>query len=169
MAHDPWLPGQPVDPYRRNRLDEHGTYTPVLTATDGTPSLGTGGDAEGVWWRSGHWMQVMARLAFGGTGVATGGGGVFHISLPFQPDLSLIDADPFDSTSLPVGYGWLRDNSAGANSRIVTVQLRPYSITGLIHAQMRQPGSNGGVSGTSPFTVAAGDRIGINFSYPAED
>jgi hypothetical protein len=168
MAHDPFLPGQPVDPDRINELDVQGTYTPVLTATGGTPNLGSTGTADGTWWRSGHWLQVFARFLFSGTGIATGGGGVFHVSLPFQPDLSLVDANPFDSTSLNVGYGWIRDSSAGSNTRIVTVQLRQFDVTGLIHAQMRQPGLGSGVSGTSPFTVADNDRIGLNFAYPME-
>jgi hypothetical protein len=57
------------------------TYTPALTATTTSPTLGTGSAAAGRYIRIGKTVHFFASITFGSSGVAAGSG-TYQVSLP---------------------------------------------------------------------------------------
>lgn len=139
------------------------TFTPVLTASTTNPNLGADGSAFGWWVRSGpNLITGCMNFIFLGTGVS-GGNGVYNPTLPLPADVSIATANGANSQASQIGSGHIRDSSAGPSSGLVSVHLETATLVRLlIH------GSNSGVTEANPIPWAAGDAIGINFTYVIE-
>jgi hypothetical protein len=164
MPHDRLLVGQIVDPDRVNILDTQGTYTPTLQATTTNPTLGTGAVAAGHWWRSGHWIEGFARFEFGTS--MNAGSGTYYISVPFQPDITLMGSSGTGGAAQRCAFGRVRDLDTGANSNTVVGQFRTES--GTHYLWFSTNGSINSVSHNSPVPWATGDLISIQFGYLAD-
>lgn len=162
MSHDPVRAFAPLAAGMVAALDVSGLWTPELTATTTNPNLGADGSATGGWHVTGHLVTCWGRFVFAGSGISPGSG-AYRISVPFAPDLSLIDQSGTTGDGTQVGFGRLRDNSAGANSQSVVVQF----VTGGVLALL-QHATNNTVSNSSPFTPADGDRISFQATYPID-
>jgi hypothetical protein len=163
MSHAPALVGQLVDADDLNALDSQGTYTPTLGATTTNPTLGSGSTAVGHWWRSGHWVEGYARFEFGTS--MNAGSGTYYISVPFQPDISIMEASTTGGAAQRCAFGRVRDLGTGANSNTVVGQFRDESGTHYLWFSI--DGSNNAVSNTAPIPWATGDLITIQFGYLA--
>lgn len=60
------------------------SYTPVLTASNSNPTLGTGSSAQGAYIQVDKFVVAQFRIAFGTSGTAAGNG-IYYVSLPVAP------------------------------------------------------------------------------------
>lgn len=156
------LAGQVLTADDINNLDLSGTYTPALTAST-DPNLGADGQAVGTWHRNGHELSVWVRFWFSGTGVSAGSGS-YRVSLPFDADTSLMEANENAGLGMLIGGGRAVDISGtGAASENLTVQLAS-STTVLLMAHH----TNGQVGATVPFGWSDNERLTMYFRYLAD-
>jgi hypothetical protein len=135
-------------------------WTPALTATTTSPTLGTGGSSTGVWWREGKFIYATARFVFGTAGVAAGAGD-YRISLPVAASASIVGSGALGDAP-PTGTATMRDASAIGTSQGAIAQLvSATSALLLVNA--------GGVVGAAaPWVWALNDRINCAFVYPID-
>lgn len=155
--------GQRADAGRLDNLDKFGLYTPRIATVN--VNIGTTGVAQGAWHRQGYWVYGWLRIMFSGTGI-NAGTGTYFLTIPWQPDLSRVALSDTTGRGDILGTGFIHDNSATSNSHLVSCYGFP-GATGVALA-MQRTGSNTPVTGTSPFTFAASDRISLKFAYPAK-
>lgn len=131
-----------------------GDWTPTLTATTTSPTMGTGAIQIGdyVYWAGRVWCRF--KIAFGSAGMAAGSGTYEMGGLPFPPDVATIDG------SIPVGQVHLRD--VGLASKYWTAVL---TIGGVI----RFNDDNGvEVTNAAPWAWGANDNMRGEFWYRVE-
>lgn len=121
-------------------------YVPTLTTDTGTnPTLGTGATAQGRYRALGKLLVGQGRIIFGSG--CTPGAGAFRVSLPAGPGFSGA-----------LGSGYVFDSSAPA-WRAVVLEDAGSGMAYLVTS------ADGRSSGTSPWTVAAGDQVAWSFAY----
>jgi hypothetical protein len=118
------------------------SYTPALTASPTSPTLGSGSTVVGSWFRVGKHVVVRGSITFGSSGVNAGSGNYF---------LSL----PFTAAGNWIGFAWVFDNSTGEG------RLAAIRSDGLMWGN----GAFAALSNSNPWTWAASDQIQFNLSY----
>jgi hypothetical protein len=84
-----------------------GTYTPVLTASTTSPTLGPGSTVSGQFWKEDRWITAEFRITFGTSGVVVGSG-TYAVSLPVAPTAAHL-------AWAVMGEGYIVDSSTGAH------------------------------------------------------
>lgn len=141
------------------------SYTPTLTASTTSPTLGTGSSATGYYKRIGHRVTGYANIAFGSSGTAAGSG-AYLILLPVAP-VNRIQ---------PIGIGYLMDSSD--NLRIVVAvglvlpAVSPAADSKALILLTNTAGNGFGngqnpAADSVPWTWAANDNIVLKFDYEA--
>lgn len=133
------------------------TYTPALSSTGTTPTMGSGAVNDGIYVQQNHLAVVWFDVAFG-SGMAAGTG-YYQISLP-------VNVDPGAMDYMAVGHGMLYDDSV----------TKPYFASFIMlpgaPSVVRIASASGGapdyVTGSGPITWAASDRIVGRLVYPAD-
>lgn len=97
------------------------SYTPILTATTTTPSLGTGGVITGSYYRLFNMIYTWGEFRFK-TGFSVGSG-AFEISLPF-PAKTIATPQLTAGQGPIVGTARLWNNSSGGLRQPAIAQLR---------------------------------------------
>lgn len=137
-------------------------YTPSLTATTTSPTLGTGGSATGGWrYVEGHLVFWWALIVFGTSPSA--GEGYYQITLPVTPV----------TDNRGVGDGMIVDSSASNEVRPVRVACASTLAAALsvpdlpfIFDMSAPAGITSALIGAAaPFTWAAGDQINVTGLY----
>lgn len=139
-------------------------YTPVLTATTTSPTLGTGGTAAGGWQRlGGSVIWWWAQIVFGESPDA--GEGYYQVSLP---------RDPVSDPGRGVGDGVVQDISESAELRparavcssTLAAAVGGYSTRPFIMDISAPAGFMAAlVSHEAPFAWAEGDVINLTGTY----
>ncbi|GAA3957780.1 hypothetical protein GCM10023085_45360 [Actinomadura viridis] len=129
------------------------TYTPALTAVTSTPALGTGALREGAYIRYGPMVTVRANIKAGTSG-ASGGSGVYMVSLPVAAKALSVgehigSAETFDASANNVRDGICRIRSATSWTAVEIV------------TENTLWGSSG------PFAWANNDQLSITITYEA--
>jgi len=129
-------------------------WTPALTATTTSPTLGTGSSAQGRYFQNGKHVVAYGSINFGTSGTAAGTGD-YQISLPVTARTRV------NNDMNMIGQGYLFDSSASA--------LRPcifiYVDTGKVGIRLTTDGSL--VTAAAPWAWAASDVLIFHFDYEA--
>lgn len=129
------------------------SYTPALTASTTSPTLGTGSFVSGAYMKVGRTIIGRARIQFGTSGTAAGSG-TYRISLPVAP-ISVA------TVSQVVAQGFINDASAAAFQLVSC-----YNSAGATYCEMIGE-SISTVTEASPWAWAASDILTIQFNYEA--
>lgn len=141
------------------------SYTPTLTATTTSPTLGTGSSATGYYRQIGRMVFGYLEIAFGSSG-ASAGSGYYGMLLPVEPV----------NRTQPVGVGFAVDSSDNARAIAATAAFAPSlwaTSTRKAVIVITNPAGSGfltsanPVGAAAPWTWAEGDSIAINFHYEA--
>lgn len=120
------------------------SFTPTLTATTTSPTLGTGSSAVGRYQRVGNTVNYAAKITFGSSGVVAGSGS-YLFSLPLGADLTL---------NVPIGRAIVYDSSA--NTHYVGAHFPDTQM--VTHASTV-------VTNSAPIAWAASDYISVAGTY----
>jgi len=133
------------------------TYTPALSSTGTTPTMGSGAVNDGLYTQQNHLAVVWFDVAFG-TGMAAGTG-YYQISLP-------VNVDPGAMDYMAVGSGMLYDDSGDDpwQAQFIMLPGAP-SVVRIAYAGL---GGQDWATGSGPFTWAVDDRITGRLVYPAD-
>ena len=141
------------------------TYTPTLTASTTSPTLGSGSSAVGYYKRVGRIVFGYCQIVFGTSGT-NAGSGYYGLLLPVVPA----------NRNQPIGIGYCYDNND--NNRFVVAAAAVSTFfwsaatakaiivnTNVIHEGIGT--GNNPVGAAAPWTWEASDQILIQFSYEA--
>ena len=141
------------------------TYTPTLTASTTSPTMGSGSSVAGYYKRVGRMVTGYCQLVFGTSGVAAGSG-YYGLLLPVVPA----------NRNQPIGIGYCYDNSD--NNRFVVAAAAVSTdfwsaatakaiivVTNVAGAGIGT-GANP-VGAAVPWTWEASDQVLIQFAYEA--
>jgi ribosomal protein S28E/S33 len=144
------------------------SYTPVLSATTTSPTLGSGSGQNGRYFRNPItgliWCQI--RIAFGTSGVNPGSG-TYRLELPTAVDTQ--SGSGVAGNADTIGHGIIRDSGTAANRR--TVHVYVVSATGgtggvgLVEMAILD-GTNASVAHNVPFTWDVSDVLSLVVQYP---
>ncbi len=141
------------------RLDLSATkgtaYTPALTASVTSPTLGTGSAVSGYYWRVGNLIVGWAQVDFGTSGT-NAGNGTYRVSLPVTASASL-------GALVSIGSGRIVDND-GADTYLVDAVI---AATTYMTLRFDSQTTLGIVTHAVPFAWAASDMLTVHFSYEA--
>jgi hypothetical protein len=157
--------GQRADADRVRGIDVVQEFVPSLGG-----SVGTTGTRTGVFHLQNGWVNVWARMVYGGTGIFFGSLRRFmYPPLPFDvprmvPYQEGALTDATSSSTFPIGWGKLIDSSSSAPNRLVSVLPIFVPTTSSMIALRFDVELFGGFN--DPFELAAGDVITITFAYP---
>jgi hypothetical protein len=130
-------------------------YTPALTASTTSPTLGTGSAQVGRYMRLGNTLWVKAKVQFGTAGAAAGSG-TYRLGLPF-PVLQQTG-----SVLSPHGTVVGVDNSAAVHAvGIVNVNADGDTFCLLRYQAAASPSALAAFTNAAPWTWAASDRIEV--------
>ena len=135
-------------------------FTPSLTSTGATPTLGTGSSATGSYCGdTGNVVEGHGELVFGTSGVS-GGSGAYAVSLPESADTSIHTASSTPGAGAAIGSVVLLDSNTGAYATGV-LQL----FSGFRGQILLSDTLSTRVAVTVPWTWAASDAIRYSFRY----
>lgn len=139
-------------------LQEPAAWTPALTASTTSPTLGDTGGTVGWHVLQGRLCQFWGRATFLGSGI-TAGSGSYRVSLPFDADTAIHLAGTETGNGDSIGHGHARDSSDAANTSTFGLSLHSASVAQLVAS------AGGTVNPAAPFVPAAGDRYFFSGSY----
>lgn len=153
-----FVPGQPVTAEELQVLGSVvDTYTPALTSTGTTPTLGSGAVQDGMYAQQNHLAEVWFDIAFGSSMAA--GTGFYQVSLP-------VNIDPGAMDYMTVGSGIIYDDSGDDPSPVSFVMLP--GAPSVVRISALAVGGADWVTGSGPITWAVDDRIVGHLTYPAD-
>lgn len=130
-------------------------WTPTLLATVSNPTMGDS-VSEGMYTIVNKTCRAFAHILVGSSFSA--GSGPYYFIPPVAPKVAA-------TAYWLVGQGYIFDASL-ADLYVVQVQQHPPGgISGGVMALLTPSTTNISVSGTNPFTIAAGDSISVEFEY----
>lgn len=150
--------GQKVTASQLNTLGtEPTTWTPALSSTGTTPTMGSGAVNDGLYTQQNNLCVAYFDVAFG-SGMAAGTG-YYQISLP-------VNVDPGAMDYMAVGSGMLYDDSGDDpwQAQFIMLPGAP-SVVRIAYAGL---GGQDWATGSGPFTWAEDDRIVGRLVYPAD-
>lgn len=134
------------------------TYTPALTSTGTTPTMGSGAVNDGIYVQQNHLAVVWFDVAFG-SGMAAGTG-YYQISLP-------VNVDPGAMDYMTVGSGIIYDDS-GDDPYPVSFVMLP-GAPSVVRISAFAVGGADWVTGSGlGWAWAQDDRIVGHLTYPAD-
>lgn len=151
------FPYDPGNVPSASSFGESGTYTPVLSATNTPPTLGTGDSRTGWWDRIGPNVIIGGAIVTFGFASMSPGDGTYQISLPVPADTTVLTAGGGIGLETVVGSCIIRDASptSGTNGDLYLLDAN----------NVRMVTSGGHVNNDSPWVWAVNDSISILFSY----
>lgn len=149
--------GQTVTAGQLNTLGlEPDTYTPALTSTGTSPTMGSGAVNAGLYAQLNHLCAAWFEIAFGSS--MNAGTGDYQVSLP-------VNVDPGALDYLTVGHGVIYDDGS---DRPITVSFVVLPGAPSL-ARIAYTGSaSDWTTGSGPITWAQDDRIVGTLLYPAD-
>lgn len=153
-----FVPGQPVTAEELQVLGSVATtWTPALSSTGTTPTMGSGAVADGLYTQHNNIAEVWFDIAFG-SGMAAGTGD-YQVSLP-------VNIAPGALDYMAVGHGMIYDDSLDDpwQAQFHMLPGAP-SIVRLAYAGL---GGQDWATGSGPITWAQDDRIVGHLTYPAD-
>lgn len=139
-----------------HNLTSWNNYTPTLTSSATTPTLGSGSTASGAYTRMGAFIAGEALIQFGTSGV-NNGSGTYRFSLPVTTGAGVANK--------PCGRAVLVDSSSVAMCDAVCVMNAGGSYMEFRYAATAPIGSATAVTDLLPWTWAASDYLWVNFFY----
>lgn len=127
------------------------TYTPVLSADSGTPTIGNG-SVTGRYKQLGKMVHVRGIMTVGSTTAAAGG---WYLSLPVTAH----------ATGNAIGSAYLRDVSAAGAGHFIGISAVLGATSTSRIAFYTQ--ANNQVTSANPFAWASGDTINFSLTYEA--
>lgn len=127
------------------------TWTPALTASTSSPTLGTGSSATGYYNQMGKVVVYWARIQFGTSGEAAGSGD-YRVSLPVTA---------VARSGAVFGQGFLYDDTA-STAALCVARYQSTTTVDLIIGSATEV-----VTDANPWTWAANDYITISGTYEA--
>lgn len=127
------------------------TWTPALTASTTSPTLGTGSAVSGYYKQIGKLVVYWARIQFGTAGVAAGTGD-YRVSLPVTAAAR---------SGAVFGQGFIFDDSA-STAELCVARYQSTTTVDLIIGSATEV-----VTNANPWTWAANDYITISGTYEA--
>lgn len=141
------------------------SYTPTLTASTTSPTMGSGSSLTGYYKRLGRRVEGYAVVMFGSSGVAAGSG-YYGLSLPVAPV----------NRNQPIGIGYVFDQDDNSRfmiaSAVISTPLWAAATAKCILVVTNAAGEGFGtgdnpVGAACPWTWAENDQMIVNFSYEA--
>lgn len=157
--------GVTVEAIQTQLTGAYTSYTPTLTASTTSPTLGTGSSATGYYKRIGRMVTGYCQILFGTTGVAAGSG-YYGLLLPVVPA----------NRNQPIGTGYCYDNSDSGRFVVAAAAVSTFFWSAatakaiIVNTNVAGEGigtGNNPVGAAAPWTWAASDQILIQFSYEA--
>jgi hypothetical protein len=135
-----------------------GSYTPALTASTTSPTLGTASAVQGRYTLyGGNWCTARGLIKWGSTGLNAGSGS-YSISLPFNTSNTITAGD------VPVGTCRVFDNSVPA-AYLGTPFVSAAASTMLVLMGGTPSTGPAQLSNTIPMAWATNDTISWNITY----
>ena len=134
------------------------TYTPALSSTGTTPTMGSGAVNDGLYTQQNNIAEVWFDIAFG-SGMAAGTG-YYQVSLP-------VNIDPGALDYMAVGKGMLYDDSLD-DPYFASFVMLPGAPSVVRVASASSVGAPDWVTGSGPLIWAQDDRIVGHLTYPAD-
>ena len=157
--------GTAVEAIETQLVGAYTSYTPTLTASTTSPTLGTGSSATGYYKQIGRMVHGYASIVWGSSGTAAGSG-YYGLLLPVKPA----------NRDQAIGPGYLLDYDDQVRfvvaSAIVAVDLwaaatkKAIIVTTNVSGEGVATGDNP-VGAATPWAWSANDKILLNFSYEA--
>lgn len=157
--------GTAVEAIETQLVGAYTSYTPTLTASTTSPTLGTGSSATGYYKQIGRMVHGYASIVWGSSGTAAGSG-YYGLLLPVKPA----------NRDQAIGIGYLLDYDDQVRfvvaSAIVAVDLwaaatkKAIIVTTNVSGEGVATGDNP-VGAATPWAWSANDKILLNFSYEA--
>ncbi len=157
--------GTAVEAIETQLVGAYTSYTPTLTASTTSPTLGTGSSATGYYKQIGRMVHGYASIVWGSSGTAAGSG-YYGLLLPVEPA----------NRDQAIGPGYLLDYDDQVRfvvaSAIVAVDLwaaatkKAIIVTTNVSGEGVATGDNP-VGAATPWAWSANDKILLNFSYEA--
>jgi len=157
--------GVAVEAIETQLVGAYTTYTPTLTATTTSPTLGSGSTAVGYYKRVGRMVFGYCQVVFGTSGVVAGSG-YYGLLLPVVPA----------NRDQPIGIGYCYDNDANYHFEVAAAAVATFfwpaadrkAIIVITNAAGEGIATGDNPVGAAvPWTWAASDQILIQFSYEA--
>jgi hypothetical protein len=134
------------------------SYTPTLTASTTSPTLGVASVITGFWERTGRTVRGRVNIVFGTSGVVAGSG-TYRVLLPVAPEPAASA-----TTQIPIGVGYLIDQGSG----LLKLCVLRVNTTGTYAEMMVHDVGGSAVTDAAPWTWAANDRLHLSFEYEAD-
>ena len=157
--------GTAVEAIETQLVGAYTSYTPTLTASTTSPTLGTGSSATGYYKQIGRMVHGYASIVWGSSGTAAGSG-YYGLLLPVEPA----------NRDQAIGPGYLLDYDDQVRfvvaSAVVAVDLwaaatkKALIVTTNVAGEGFSTGDNP-VGAATPWAWSANDKILLNFSYEA--
>lgn len=128
------------------------SFTPALTASTTSPTLGTGSADSGKYVQLGKIVVCSLAITFGTSGVAAGSG-TYRITLPVNASAGFV--------GLWAGQGLGYDSSAGTSHQIQA------AVNNASYIELWDMSANSYVTASAPWTWAASDQIKLVITYEA--
>lgn len=157
--------GTAVEAIETQLVGAFDSYTPTLTASTTSPTMGANSSLTGYYKRLGRRVEGYAVIVFGDSGVSAGSG-YYGLSLPVVP----VDRNQ------PIGIGYVFDQSANSRflvaSAAISTPLWAASTKKCIIVTSNATNEGFGtgqnpVGAATPWTWAENDQIIVNFNYEA--
>ena len=157
--------GVAVEAIETQIVGAYDSYTPTLTATTTSPTLGSGSSATGYYKRLGRWVRGKAVITFGSSGT-NAGSGYYGLLLPVQPANKI----------QPIGIGFAYDDNDQYRFVVATAAVIPVlwaastSKAVLLQSNVAGQGFGNGynpIGAAVPFAWEANDQLAITFEYEA--
>ncbi len=137
-------------------------WTPRLTASTTSPTLGTGGTTEGRCVRIGNRVLGNGHILFGSAS-ATNGSGTYIVNLPYAARLYV------PTVRVTIGSGFSYDASAaGTTTFVLTVNPTAGGLEVLFMRTTSIVSANFDYTHLAPQTWANNDQINFHFNYECE-
>lgn len=157
--------GTAVEAIETQLVGAYTSYTPTLTASTTSPTLGTGASATGYYRQIGRMVHGYASIVWGSSGTAAGSG-YYGLLLPVAPA----------NRDQAIGIGYLLDYDDQVRFVVaslgVSVDLWAAATKKAIIVTTNTAGSgfstgDNPVGAATPWAWSANDKILLNFSYEA--
>lgn len=157
--------GVAVEAIETQLVGAYTTYTPTLTASTTSPTLGSGSTAVGYYKRIGRIVHGYCQIVFGTSGVAAGSG-YYGLLLPVVPA----------NRDQPIGIGYCYDNNDNNRFVVAAASVSTYFWAAadrkatIVNTNVAGEGIGTGdnpVGAANPWAWEASDQILIQFSYEA--
>ena len=157
--------GVAVEAIETELVGAYDSYTPTLTASTTSPTMGTGSSVTGYYKQIGKMVHGYAVIVFGSAGVVAGSG-YYGLLLPVEPV----------NRTQPIGIGYVFDYDDNLRFVVASAAVSPLLWAAstrkaiIVNTNVATEGFNTGdnpVGAAAPWTWAENDQIILKFDYEA--